>query len=175
MWVSPQNFDNVWMDEFIAIVKSGPKWLDGVVYGPWTRVTLPELRSMVPERYPIRRYPDITHSLMCEYPVPDWDTAYAMTELRETINPRPVDHAKIFRDWSPQTNGFITYSEGVNDDVNKIVWSSLGWNPGVDVKQVLREFARYFLGAAVEESFAEGLMRLERNWRGPLMANAGVD
>ena len=49
------------------------RWLDGVVYGPWTRVTLAKLRSMVPERYPIRRYPDITHSLMCEFPVPDWD------------------------------------------------------------------------------------------------------
>ena len=135
----------------------------------------PEAADMVPERFPIRRYPDITHSLMCEYPVPGWDTAFAMTELRETINPRPIDQAKIFRDWSPQTNGFITYSEGVNDDVNKIVWSSLGWSPEADVKQVLREYARHFLGAAVEEEFATGLLNLEQNWRGPLLANAGVD
>ena len=27
----------------------------------------------------------------------DWDVAYAMTEEREVINPRPVDEAHIFR------------------------------------------------------------------------------
>ena len=29
----------------------------------------------------------------------------------------------------PSTMGFLTYSEGVNDDMNKFVWSGLGWDP----------------------------------------------
>jgi hypothetical protein len=70
--------------------------------------------------------------------------------------------------------GFITYSEGCNDDVNKIVWSSLGWNPDADVAQILREYSRYFISARYEERFADGLLALERNWRGPLSANRGV-
>ena len=40
------------------------------------RMSLPELRAAVPKRYPIRHYPDITHSRQSQYPVPDWDVAY---------------------------------------------------------------------------------------------------
>jgi hypothetical protein len=175
MWVSPQNFDAAWLEDFLNILKTEPQWLNGVVYGPWVRVPLPELRARMPKRYPIRRYPDITHSIHSEYPVPGWDVAYAVTQARETINPRPQDQAKIFRLTSPDSAGFITYSEGVNDDVNKFVWSGLGWDPGAEVSQILREYARYFIGWRVEDGFAQGLLALENNWRGPLMANAAVE
>ena len=98
MWVSTQSFNQEWLDEFIDILrKEQPSWLAGVVFGPQVRVSLPRLRSLVPEKYPIRHYPDITHSRQCQYPVPDWDTAFAVTEGREGINPRPVGHAAIFR------------------------------------------------------------------------------
>ena len=175
MWVSPQGFHAAALDEFVSILRQEPAWLNGVVYGPWTSVPVSDLRAMIPEQYPIRLYPDITHSFLSEYPVPRWDTAYAVTEGRETINPRPIDEAKIFRLVSPHSVGFLTYSEGVNDDVNKILWSSLGWNPDVDVTSVLREYARYFIGAGVEDQFAQGLLSLELDWRGPLLANAMGD
>ncbi len=111
-------------------MKAEPAWLSGVVFGPQVRVSLPELRKAIPSKYPIRDYPDITHSLRCQYPVPDWDVAYALTEGREVINPRPRDEATIFHAFADQTIGFITYSEGCNDDVNKIVWSRPGLGPG---------------------------------------------
>src|SRR5262249_40238451 len=132
-WVAPQGFSQEWLDEFLHYLRDEPAWLTGVVFGPQVRIRLPELRSLVPVRYPIRHYPDITHCRQCQYPVPDWDLAYALTEAREPINPRPIDQAAIFRLLQPHTNGFITYSEGCNDDVNKAVWSSLGWDPDQDV------------------------------------------
>jgi hypothetical protein len=55
------------------------------------------------------------------------------------------------------------------------VWSALGWNPQVDVTQVLRDYGRYFIGPDVADAFAQGLLALERNWRGPLLSNAAVD
>jgi len=174
MWVSPQSFNREWMDQFLGIVKAEPAWLSGIVFGPQVRMSLPELRAAVPRRYPIRHYPDITHSRQSQYPVQDWDVAYAVTEAREVINPRPVDEAKIFRPLQPLTAGFLTYSEGCNDDVNKMLWSALGWNPDADVAGVLREYARYFIGEAYADSFAQGLMALERNWRGPLATNESV-
>ena len=109
-------------------------------------MSLPELRKAVPAKYPIRDYPDITHSLRCQYPVPDWDVAYSLTEGREVINPRPRDESTIFHAFADQTIGFITYSEGCNDDVNKIVWSALGWDPDADVLDVLRQYGRYLIG-----------------------------
>jgi len=176
MWVSPQSFNQEWLDEFIDILrKEQPSWLAGVVFGPQVRVSLPRLRSLVPEKYPIRHYPDITHSRQCQYPVPDWDTAFAVTEGREGINPRPVGHAAIFRLLQPYTMGFITYSEGCNDDVNKTVWSALGWNPNANVADILREYSRYFIGERYTDGFAQGLLALEANWKGPLLAKEAVD
>jgi hypothetical protein len=175
MWVSPQSFNETWLAEFIDILNNEqPSWLSGVVFGPQVRVSLPKLRSLVPQQYPIRHYPDITHSRQCQYPVPDWDVAYAVTEGRECINPRPVDQAQIFRLLQPYTIGFVTYSEGCNDDVNKFVWSALGWDPSREVIEILREYSAYFIGQRYRDSFAQGLLALERNWRGPLLTNTSV-
>jgi hypothetical protein len=174
MWLSPQGFTKEWMDEFYAILKTEPVWLTGVVFGPQVRDSLPVLRANTPKRYRIRHYPDITHSLRSQYPVQDWDIAHALTSQREQINPRPLDQAVIFRALMPHVTDFITYSEGANDDVNKFVWSGLGWDPQTDVLQILREYSRYFIGDRYSDSFAQGLLALERNWRGPLALNTSV-
>ena len=39
----------------------------------------------------------------------------------------------------------------------------------------LRQYSRYFIGDRYADAFAQGLLALERNWRGPLAANAGVE
>jgi hypothetical protein len=175
MWVSPQGFDRKQTDDFYRLVKAQPAWLSGIVYGPWDQDSLEKLRAQIPQRYPIRAYPDITHTFRSHYPVVDWDFAYASTEHREPINPRPVDYTAIFHDIMPVAKlGFITYSEGCNDDVNKFVWSSLGWNPDESVPDIVRDYSHYFIGAEHGEEFAQGLLDLERNWRGPLATNQNV-
>lgn len=175
MWMSPQGFNSQWMDEFLKqLTEEQPTWLSGIVYGPQNRIPLPELRKAVPAQYPIRHYPDITHTVQCQFPVPDWSYALAITEQREPINPRPRQYAHIFRMFNPYTIGFLTYSEGCNDDVNKIVWSSLGWEPGRDVLDILRDYARYFVSESCADSLARGILSLEEDWKGPLEANSGV-
>jgi hypothetical protein len=176
LWVSPQSFNQKWLDEFLEILnRYQPAWLNGIVFGPQVRMSLPELRAAVPAQYPIRHYPDITHSRQCQYPVPDWDVAYAATEGRECINPRPLGQATIFRLLQKHTIGFLTYSEGCNDDVNKAVWSGLGWDPETPVVDILRDYSGYFIGDRYRDNFAQGLLALERNWQGPLVANTGVE
>ena len=176
MWVSPQGFNAPWMEQFFGLMDRQPPWLAGIVFGPQVRVNLPELRQRIPARYPIRFYPDITHSVNAQFTVNDWDVAYAQTEEREGINPRPMDEARIFRVLQPFADGgFLTYSEGCNDDVNKAVWSALGWNPDAGVNEVVRDYARYFIGPDMADAFAQGLLALERNWRGPLLTNSTVD
>ena len=175
MWMSPQGFTTEWMEEFYDIMHSEPAWLSGIVFGPQVRSSLPELRRRIPARYPIRHYPDITHSRQAQYPVPDWDLAHAVTSAREAINPRPTQEATIFRVLQPHTIGFLTYSEGCNDDVNKAVWSGLGWNPETPVVDILRDFGRYFIGYDDADDFAQGLLALERNWTGALLTNDEVN
>ena len=176
VWISPQSFNREWTNEFYQILdRDRPPWLSGVVYGPQNCDDLPTLRKQIPRQYPIRLYPDITHSVECQFPVPDWDTAYAYTEGREVINPRPEGSANILRRYARHSIGFISYSEGCNDDVNKIVWSALAWDPEAKVVDVLREYSRYFIGEQHAEGFAQGLLSLERNWQGPLLSNEKVE
>ncbi|MGO8788793.1 MAG: hypothetical protein ACLQVL_15620 [Terriglobia bacterium] len=175
MWMSPQSFNQAWLDGFLEILKGEPAWLGGVVFGPQTRVDLPTLRKLVPKRYPMRLYPDITHTMECQFPVPDWDVALALTEGRESICPRPEAFANIARRYLPYSAGFGTYSEGCNDDVNKFIWSALAWDPEAKVVDVLRDYGHFFIGPRFADDFAEGLMNLEKAWQGPLLANENVD
>jgi hypothetical protein len=176
MWVSPQSFDSEWMDEFLDLVRKDPAWLTGIVYGPQVRLPLGDLRAKIPARYPIRDYPDITHSRHCQYPVPNWDLAYALTEGREAINPRPTQMANIFRKTTAAHSvGFITYSEGCNDDVNKATWSALAWNPEADPAEILRDYSRYFIGADNTQAFTELLLGLEQNWTGAVETNSLIE
>lgn len=174
MWMSPQSFDEVWLHEFFEIIAREPTWLSGVVYGPQMRIGVSELRERLPKRYPIRLYPDITHSVECQFPVPDWDVAYALTEGREVINPRPLGYANIFHLQAPYSMGFLSYSEGCNDDVNKFIWSSLAWSPEKPVIEILREYSGYFISDRLRDDFAQGILSLEENWKGPLIANESV-
>lgn len=175
MWVSGQGFDREELEEFFALLRREPDWLAGVVYGPQIRVSLADFRKAIPRRYPVRNYPDITHSRHCQYPVPDWDLAFALTEGREVSNPCPLRMARIFHLCRSHTNGFISYSEGCHDDVNKCVWSALGWDERTAVRDILCEYGRYFIGTPFAERFADGLLGLEKNWQGPLLKNPSVD
>jgi len=113
--------------------------------------------------------------MRCEYAVPDWDLAYSLTEGREVINPRPLDETTIFQLYKDHTRGVISYSEGCNDDVNKMIWSALCWDPNSQPIDTLRDYSRYFIGPQYTDDFAQGLLALERNWRGPLLTNDAVE
>ncbi|MGB2865599.1 MAG: hypothetical protein WBC05_19875 [Sedimentisphaerales bacterium] len=124
---------------------------------------------------PIRRYPDITHSISCQYPVKDWDLAFAMTLGRECYNPRPVAEKVIHNVLDEFAGGSISYSEGINDDLNKFIWSDQDWDPETPVIETLREYGRLFIHPDVSEGIAHGILALERNWQGPLIANKSVE
>ncbi len=175
MWLSPQGFSKEWRDEFWQLMAKDPPWLSGLVFGPQVYGSLEEFRALTPKRFPVRFYPDITHSIHSEFPVPDWDLAYATTEGREVINPRPVDEAAIFHRYQHFAVGAVTYSEGCNDDVNKFIWSGLLWNPDASTKSILTDYSRFFIGDNMADDFANGLFALEQNWRGPLASNRQVD
>jgi hypothetical protein len=176
IWVSPQSSRPTtdWLDTFYREVNMRYPWFGGVVFGPWVKTPLPEIRKIVDPAIPIRRYPDITHSISCQYPVKDWDLAFAMTLERECYNPRPVAEKAIHNALDKFAAGSISYSEGINDDVNKFIWSSLDWDPDTPVIEILREYSRLFISPDVAEDIAQGILALERNWQGPLLANKSV-
>jgi len=174
IWLSFQGFTPTWVTEALAYIHDQrPAWLGGVVGGPGSP-PLSWLRIVVPQLYPLRDYPDITHTVRCQYPVYWWDPAFALTLGRECINPRPCYYTAVFRATAPYTQGFIAYSDGVHDDVNKCLWLALGWNPEVEPRSVLTEYARCFLATMEPENVADAILALERNWEGDLATNGHV-
>jgi len=175
IWPSLQHFDPAEVAYvFNYINQRRPPWLGGLVGGPGSP-PLGFLRKRLPKQYGLRDYPDIGHNKLCQYEVEDWDQAYALTEGREAINPRPVEYAAIFGHTAPYTNGFSSYSEGVNDDVNKTIWSSLGWDPNQTPREILADYARVFFSPSASERIADAILALEKNWHGPLIDNGAVE
>ncbi|WP_421826043.1 hypothetical protein [Larkinella sp.] len=176
IWVSPQVFrpTQAWFDAFYKHVNKEYPWFGGVVFGPWVKMTVQEIRKVVKPSIPIRHYPDITHNYSSQYPVPHWDLAWSMTSGRESINPRPHDEKAIHNALDEFGAGSISYSEGTNDDVNKFVWSDQDWNPETPVVETLRDYARLFIGPDFTETVTQGLLSLEQNWRGNLLTNQAV-
>jgi hypothetical protein len=175
IWMSLQGFEDDMVDYFYAwIEEHQPEWFGGAVGGP-SSPPLKELRERLPARYALRDYPDITHTVRSQYATAWIDPAFAFTLGREGTNPEPVYYATIHRATAPHTNGFITYSDGVHDDLNKTVWSGLGWDQDYDLNTLLAEYARVFFGPGAAARAAAGLFALERNWSGALAENGGVD
>ena len=60
-------------------------------------------------------------------------------------------------------DGGSMYSEGIYEDINKIVVSQLYWDAAADTNDVLREYASYELSGIPEEEFLELARLLEAN------------
>ncbi len=175
VWLSMQGFEPPQVEAVHAWIDAKlPDWLGGLVAGP-SSPPIPETRARLPQRYGLRDYPDLTHNVRCQFPVAWWDQAFALTLGREAANPRPQFFKLIQNYFGPYTSGFISYSDGVHDDVNKTVWSRLGWEPGLGSRDILLEYTSCFFGGAVAERAADGILALERNWEGSLEENGSVD
>ena len=70
--------------------------------------------------------------------------------------------------------GSLTYSEGINDDINKFIWGDQDWDPGTSVIETLRDYCRFFISPDFSDDLAQGFMAQERNWEGPLAVNDQV-
>jgi hypothetical protein len=175
VWLSLQWFSDAQVDEVYRYIdQHQPDWLGGLVAGP-SSPPIAETRNRLSKRYRLRHYPDITHTVRCQYPVPWWDPAYSLTLGRECPNPRPAYYAYLHNWLAPYTDGFVTYSDGIHDDVNKVIWSARGWDPQADVRVILKDYAGVFFRPDVAEPAADGILALEKNWDGPLPENGAVE
>jgi hypothetical protein len=176
IWVSAQGFTGARYKRFYELLADKPAWLTGVFFGPQSRESMEQQRAAIPPQYPVEFYPDTAHTMHAQFPVPQWDPIFALTEGREPIDPRPSSFEHIYKHFSTLNSGFIVYSEGVNDDVNKFLLGAWGWSASASTHQALVEYARYLLhlNDAVAERVARGIEGLEQNWTGPLLQNTGI-
>ncbi len=175
VWLSMQGYDLEQQQYVYDWINRGrPTWFGGIVAGP-SSPPIAELRANLPEGMPIRDYPDITHSVRSQFPVPYWDPAFCFTLGRECVNPRPNFFSRVIHDTGPFTSGFISYSDGCHDDFNKVLWSSLAWDSKQDLNTIATDYTRLFFGPDVADDAAAGIFQFERDWMGALKDNGGVD
>jgi len=174
IWLSLQGFTPAQSQFVYQYVNAKlPNWMGGLVCGP-SSPPFEETRAALPARYGLRNYPDITHTVRCDYPVAWWDPAFNFTLGREPVNPQPYYYANIYRHTVGYTNGFITYSDGAHDDINKAVWSQLGWHAAGDVRNMVLQYANFFFSSDIAATAADGILALEKNWEGPIVANGSI-
>ncbi|MEI6782749.1 MAG: hypothetical protein WCQ21_17710 [Verrucomicrobiota bacterium] len=91
-------------------------------------------------------------------------------------NPQPQ---RFQADWNvvkDKEAGGYPYSEGIFEDINKVIWAQLYWNPAAPVADTLKEYIAYEYSPAVVEGVRKVIATLEQNhhfrwWPGEL---AGV-
>lgn len=157
-----------WGEDFVKGIKDNPGLVDYVVQGPNRAFTTEELRRKIPAEYEVRFYPDITHNVRCETPVhfqqDDWHYSWTSAYSRESINPRPCEYKKYHFLNSQYSNGSVAYSEGINDDINKAVWSALEWDPSLSIREILEDYARLYLPGTDSAKVCDAIIGLENNW-----------
>lgn len=175
IWPSLQQFSKKKVDAAFEYINTHqPTWMGGLVSGPSSPPSN-ELRNRLPAQYRLRHYPDVSHNVRCQYEVNNWDQTYAATEGRECVNPRAVEYARYFHAEAGYSDGFISYSDGVHDDVNKTVWSALSWNPTLTVTEILTEYAHVYFAPQTAPGVCDAILALERNWSGALLTNGSVE
>ncbi|MCQ2479497.1 MAG: hypothetical protein MJ120_02560, partial [Clostridia bacterium] len=181
MWISaqaPHEYED-WGEKFAEEIKKCPDFLEGIIFGPNHAMTLPELRECVPQKYPIRFYPDVTHNVRSEYPVHfeenDWSNVFASTLSRESINPRPREYKHLHDITKEYVCGSVSYSDGINDDVNKIIFSASDFDSSCTAEEALEDYSRMYLWETDAKEFADCVMMLEENWVGHPAQNEGIE
>ena len=202
-WYSNQCLDDHAKDFddyiFKFINEKQPTYLHGMVYGPWTKRGINEIRADLPPQYIIRHFPDICHPRWSQYPIPQWDRVFSIVWPRnQSIYMMPTMMLDIYKATRNNTVGNLPYNHtGSFNDLNKFVISAAGWNAGTDINSILTSYAKVFFAHSfmklpkelesekkmTKEEFlnkatsyvVKGLQLLEQNWTGQLKNNASCE
>jgi hypothetical protein len=202
-WYSNQCLDDHAKDFddyiFKFINEKQPTYLHGMVYGPWTKRGINEIRTDLPPQYIIRHFPDICHPRWSQYPIPQWDRVFSIVWPRnQSIYMMPTMMLDIYKATRNNTVGNLPYNHtGSFNDLNKFVISAAGWNADTDINSILTSYAKVFFAHSfmklpkelesekkmTKEEFlnkatsyvVKGLQLLEQNWTGQLKNNASCE
>jgi hypothetical protein len=86
-----------------------------------------------------------------------------------------MHYTALYHYVEPFMDGFISYSDGIHDDVNKIVWTRLSWDDNLTEREILVDYANFFFNSRVCQDAADGILAFETNWQGPASSNGSVE
>lgn len=131
---------------------------------PWADTVLVEssdlIASGVPAGIPVIGFPEISMHEM--WP---WGGFGA--------NPQPVRFFKAWHDIKDSFVGGLPYSEGIFEDINKVLWTQMYWDSARSVDDILREYIAYEYASDAVNDVLNVIYTLEQNhhfrwWPGEL-------
>ncbi len=184
IWVSAQEVDAATFNSFVHDINTNTTIQNilnlrngGVVYGPHNRLPFLKFSKCFNNQIKIRQYPDICHMFDAQYALKKWDDPFAMSYGRQVVNPAPIFMSEIIElrsNGSTPNDGVGAYSEGLNDDLNKFIWSAMGQDSTLTVQEVVEQYVRYFFTSDAFDEITNGLFGLENNWKGYAHSNKAI-
>ena len=123
-------------------------WINALIVDAHRDFPRYPLEHPLPKNIPVITFPEI--SMWGRFP---WGGTGA--------NPLPARFERLYRQCEAIASGFMLYSEGIYEDVNKIVINGLYVNPRANYADVLREYARWELPGCDENDFVVLCAKLE--------------
>jgi len=123
-------------------------WIDGVLADNSNDFPAWPLEHPLPGGLPLYNFPEI--SMQGMYP---WGGFGA--------NPRPRHWQRIREKLRGRIQGGFPYSEGIYEDVNKIIWAQGFWDGSRPTAEILREYAAYEFSPGHADEICEAMTRME--------------
>lgn len=161
---------------------SDADWVDGIVYGMHgTAIGLSELTASIPAHMETVLYPEIT---MAE----NWGRigaapwvrrfAYSLEKTQDMgkecirLNRWPNTSERMFGEQYPKSfdpdtmaqmiSGAFVYSEGLHDEITKVMWLRYCWNPQESREDALAAYCRFYFGEEAAEIAVEAILLMEK-------------
>lgn len=145
--VSTWFFDKEDWDRFYAYLEK-QDWIDYIMADSGGDFPKYIRENPVPKNIPVITFPEI--SMYGRYP---WGGTGA--------NPQPARFERLFRQAGKYVMGFSLYSEGIYEDVNKIIINGLYVDPSRTVDSILAEYANWELPGSDPADFISFVKKLE--------------
>ncbi|HUW62343.1 MAG TPA: hypothetical protein VMZ06_15165 [Candidatus Bathyarchaeia archaeon] len=139
-----------------ALLRQDHAWLDAIMCDDHFDFPRYPLDHGVPAGLPLYNFPEI--SMWGRNP---WG-AYG-------ANPLPARYEALWRQTAGKVSGGMPYSEGIFEDMNKVVCFQFYWNGDVTAEDTLREYIAYEFSPDAADDVLEAVRLLESAWieRGP--------
>lgn len=130
--------------------KGGVDWCDYIQADSHERFPRYPLEHGVPGNLPLLNFPEISMWMM--HP---WGGYGA--------NPLPGRIESLWREVQHRIAGGFPYSEGIYEDINKVICLGLYWNPDANVQDIVRQYIGFEYGKEVIEPVLRAINMLESN------------
>ena len=149
--VSTWCFDTPYEGEWEALDRSleNGKWCDVILADSHEDYPRYPLDVHVPGDLPLINFPEI--SMWGLFPWGGWGATML-----------PERFSRLFEQTEGKLSGGFPYSEGIYEDINKVVVSQMYWTGKTDWKETLRRYARYEFGLENAEEFLSLVFLLEK-------------